>query len=164
MTLHRLQIRAGRYFVHEHPRSAASWENPHIKALRDDPRTTLAEADLCQFGLLSKDKEGINGSQILGWTTATVQRDRGFLRKLLSRHFPRFDPPRIIKLVGFPNGETFKILSKLTSGERDLETDLIDRDVRPEHERFGGVVSVLDRGGQRGGDQGQGALGQAKLL
>ena len=116
------------------------------------------------IGVISKDKEGINGSQILGWTTATVQRDRGFLRKLLSRHFPRFDPPRIIKLVGFPNGETFKILSKLTSGERDLETDLIDRDVRPEHERFGGVVSVLDRGGQRGGDQGQGALGQAKLL
>ena len=51
-------MRCGRYFVHEHPRSATSWEDPYIKALRNDPRTVLAEADLCQFGLMSRDKDG----------------------------------------------------------------------------------------------------------
>ena len=56
--LYREQMRGGRYFVHEHPKSATSWMNPHIKALREDPRTVLAEAGLCQFGLMSKDKEG----------------------------------------------------------------------------------------------------------
>ena len=57
-SLYREQMRAGRNFVHEHPKTAASWENAHIKALWNDPRTVLAEADLCQFGLRSKDKEG----------------------------------------------------------------------------------------------------------
>ena len=56
--MYRELMRGGRYFVHEHPKTADSWNNPHIKALRDDPRTTLAESDLRQFGLISKDKEG----------------------------------------------------------------------------------------------------------
>ena len=35
VALYREQMRGGRYFVHEHPRTAASWMNAHIKALRE---------------------------------------------------------------------------------------------------------------------------------
>ena len=44
--------------MHEHPKTAVSWENAHIEALKGDPRTIVAEADLCQFGLRSRDREG----------------------------------------------------------------------------------------------------------
>ena len=54
----REQMRGARYFVHEHPKTSTSWHNKHIKALREDPRTVLAEADLCQFWLMSKDRDG----------------------------------------------------------------------------------------------------------
>jgi len=68
------------------------------------------------IGAISKDKEDSSGGQILGWTMATVQRNRGFLMNQLCALFPSVSPPKIIKLVGFPNGETFKTLSKMTSG------------------------------------------------
>ena len=51
-------MQEGRYFTHERPMLAASWDVPCIKALRERPDVMIAEADLCQFGMMSKDEEG----------------------------------------------------------------------------------------------------------
>ena len=51
-------MRGGRYLVHEHPKLAVSWQVPCIQALVNDPRVVLAQADLCQFGMMSKDEHG----------------------------------------------------------------------------------------------------------
>ena len=52
------QIRAGRYFVHEHPDTATSWQVPCIENLTRLPEVKVARADLCMFGLKSSDSHG----------------------------------------------------------------------------------------------------------
>ena len=54
----REQLRGGRYFVHEHPLTAKSWEVPCVNALSRTPRVYLVKADMCQFGMKSRDAEG----------------------------------------------------------------------------------------------------------
>ena len=56
--VYRAQMRAGRYFVHEHPQTATSWKVPEIDALANSPMVMKAYANMCAFGMTSKDKEG----------------------------------------------------------------------------------------------------------
>ena len=58
--MYREQMRNGRYFTHEHPKMAESWNLDFMIALRDTPGVLAAEADLRQFGLKSK-KNGVEG-------------------------------------------------------------------------------------------------------
>ncbi len=44
------QMQDGRYFLHEHPLSASSWQLPSIDKLRSDPRVDRVHGDQCQFG------------------------------------------------------------------------------------------------------------------
>ena len=57
--LYREQLRAGRYFLHEHPKLASSWAEDCVKSLAQDPTVMKTEIDQCAYGLLSKDKEGV---------------------------------------------------------------------------------------------------------
>ena len=52
------QMDRGGYFLHEHPSTARSWKRPCIErtAARDD--VFLVKADLCRYGLMSKDEWG----------------------------------------------------------------------------------------------------------
>ena len=87
VALYREQMRCGRYFVHEHPRSATSWEDPYIKALRNDPRTVLAEADLCQFGLMSRDKDGESfAKKPTTFLTNSLEMQKSLSKKCTSTH------------------------------------------------------------------------------
>ena len=52
------QIKAGRYFVHEHPRTAASWHVECMRRLAKHPLVMRVDADLCAFGLMSRDMHG----------------------------------------------------------------------------------------------------------
>ena len=53
-------MRAGRYFVHGHPRSASSWKVDSIKQLVDSPMVVKAYANMCAFGIItSEDKERV---------------------------------------------------------------------------------------------------------
>ena len=52
------QVRQGRYFLHEHPKTATSWEVPCMKKPVDNPRVYKVSADMCQFGMKSTDKLG----------------------------------------------------------------------------------------------------------
>ena len=44
------QIQAGRYFLHEHPRSASSWRLPAMEELMKIPGVVLTHGDQCQYG------------------------------------------------------------------------------------------------------------------
>ena len=57
--LYREQLEAGRYFLHEHPKSATSWMEKCMKNLACDPIVMGTEIDQCAYGLVSKDKEGV---------------------------------------------------------------------------------------------------------
>jgi hypothetical protein len=55
------QLRCGRHFLHEHPRTATSWSVPEVLALRARPEVGEVIADLCQFGLRSPSPVGGTG-------------------------------------------------------------------------------------------------------
>ena len=48
--LYREQLEAGRYFLHEQPRSAASWEEKVVESLAKVPGVEVISADQCQLG------------------------------------------------------------------------------------------------------------------
>ena len=48
----------GRYFVYEHPQSAASWSNPNVDKLAATAGVMRAELDQCEFGFTSEDELG----------------------------------------------------------------------------------------------------------
>ena len=57
-TLAHKQMEGGRHFVYEHPKSAASWDNPSIRRLASTPGALRTELDQCEFGLTSEDEVG----------------------------------------------------------------------------------------------------------
>ena len=54
ITLYRMQMDKGRYWLHEHPWSAKSWQIPEMEELFEDPKVQFAYADQCQFGSTAK--------------------------------------------------------------------------------------------------------------
>ena len=56
--LYRMQMGNGRYWLHEHPWSAKSWQIPEMEELLKDPKVQVAYADQCQFGLTEKISSG----------------------------------------------------------------------------------------------------------
>ena len=44
--------------MHEHPKSAASWDNPSVDRLASTPGVMRTELDQCEFGLMSEDELG----------------------------------------------------------------------------------------------------------
>ena len=49
--LYRLQMKDGRYWLHEHPWSARSWQLPCIQELEKTRRTLKVQAHMCEFNL-----------------------------------------------------------------------------------------------------------------
>ena len=56
--MYRIQLREGRYFVHEHPAGATSWRMEVIKKLWGEEGVRAVIADQCEYGLISRDKWG----------------------------------------------------------------------------------------------------------
>ena len=46
-----MQARGGRYYVHEHPWSCASWDSDPVQSLLGLPGTILVRLDMCRFNL-----------------------------------------------------------------------------------------------------------------
>ena len=57
--LWRIQHQAGRVFVFEHPATATSWENSSVKELMRLPGVLLSVMDMCCYGMIAQDKEGV---------------------------------------------------------------------------------------------------------
>ena len=47
----RSQVKRGKFFLYEHPRSARSWSDPAIKKLLSIPGVGTTTCDQCMFGL-----------------------------------------------------------------------------------------------------------------
>ncbi len=47
------QLEAGRYFLHEHPRWASSWELKAMKDLKRAPSVDVVQGDQCQYGAVA---------------------------------------------------------------------------------------------------------------
>jgi hypothetical protein len=56
--LYWMQLRAGRYFVHEHPKTATSWNLSCIRELVAHPKVVSTVAHICAYGLMSTDAVG----------------------------------------------------------------------------------------------------------
>ena len=50
MSLYQEQVDGGRYFLHEHPYWATSWQMEKVQTLLDVPKVQKVRADQCQFG------------------------------------------------------------------------------------------------------------------
>ena len=48
VSLYKLQIDEGRYFLHEHPWGAKSWHEPCIKELMKEPSVKVVRGDMCK--------------------------------------------------------------------------------------------------------------------
>lgn len=57
--MYKVQLEEGRVFLHEHPVSAASWEEPCIKQLMQDPRVFAVRTELCEAGYFAADGRGV---------------------------------------------------------------------------------------------------------
>jgi hypothetical protein len=56
--VYRGQLARGAHFLHEHPITATSWEEPAVKELRAHPQVQEATAHQCCFGLAARDPDG----------------------------------------------------------------------------------------------------------
>ncbi len=50
-SLYEEQIRAGRFFLHEHPAGATSWEEPSVRRIKKLPDVRVSRVDACQYGM-----------------------------------------------------------------------------------------------------------------
>ena len=48
--LYRQQLKNGRYFLHEHPAFATSWQEAVIQKTMSEPGVEIATCDQCQYG------------------------------------------------------------------------------------------------------------------
>ena len=71
--LYKLQLDAGRHFVHEHPTGATSWNDEWIQRLRGHPSADVVTSDLCEYGLLTPESNGIptNAKKPKRWTSSS---------------------------------------------------------------------------------------------
>ena len=53
MELYKEQLRHGRYFLHEHPAYATSWQEACVKKIREEPDVVAVVGDQCMYGCQS---------------------------------------------------------------------------------------------------------------
>ena len=71
--LYEIQWRSGRYFLHEHPDGAKSWQEACIRNLMKRHGVIRVTGDQCMDGLKSKDKQGVGPARgITGFLTNLV--------------------------------------------------------------------------------------------
>ena len=58
VSLYKIQLLAGRHFLHEHPAGATSWNDDWIKKLISHPKVSAVVSDQCEYGLLTPDANG----------------------------------------------------------------------------------------------------------
>ena len=58
ISLYRVQLGAGRHFLHEHPQTARSWEDPWMQQLLQQPRVRTTISDQCEYGLTAVAPDG----------------------------------------------------------------------------------------------------------
>ena len=68
--LYWIQLEAGRFFLHEHPDSASSWQVKAMQKLLEDERVLHVKGDMCAQGMTSNDWDGVGlVKKTTGWAT-----------------------------------------------------------------------------------------------
>lgn len=57
--LNQIQWEQGRYFLHEHPKSASSWDQSSVKQLCSCEGISKYDSDMCCFGMHEMGKDGL---------------------------------------------------------------------------------------------------------
>ena len=87
-SLYRKQLRAGRYFLHEHPATAVSWREDDIKNIASHPRVQTVVGDQGMYGLVTPSE--IDSSQMMPAMKATRSMSNSkIMLDLLSRRCDR---------------------------------------------------------------------------
>ena len=58
ISLYKMQLDAGRHFLHEHPHGASSWRDGIMRKLLNHPRVNTVVSDQCQHGLVTPGDNG----------------------------------------------------------------------------------------------------------
>jgi len=80
LEIYKIQMKAGRYFLHEHPNSASSWSMPEVVEMMAHEDVDVTTCDMCAYGFNTSDNIG----------EALVEKRT----KLMS------NPPEVLKRVG----------------------------------------------------------------
>lgn len=56
--VYKAQHKAGRYFLHEHPLAATSWQEPGIMVLENSEGVIRTKVHMCRFGMTQHTNEG----------------------------------------------------------------------------------------------------------
>jgi len=78
--IYRMQLRGGRHFLHEHPSTAKSWQEPEIMRLRNDPKVSEVIGHMCELGMAMKGPDGV--SRPVRKSTRWLSSAREVLRRL----------------------------------------------------------------------------------
>ena len=57
--LYKIQVASNRYFLHEHPWSAHSWNTQCIRELHKLKGVSAIRGDMCRFGMKQSDNLGV---------------------------------------------------------------------------------------------------------
>ena len=71
----RYQLRMGRHVAHEHPATAASWQEPELEALARHPRVITTTCHQCMYGLVTPAEGGgvLPARKATRWMTSSRQ-------------------------------------------------------------------------------------------
>jgi len=56
--IYRERMDKGRYFLHEHPKGATSWDMEEMKELMKDPRVYVVQGPMCRWDMKATDAQG----------------------------------------------------------------------------------------------------------
>ena len=56
--LYKIQIDAGRYYLHEHPLTASSWQEPCLRKIINHEHNFTTRIHMCAYGMKIPDKMG----------------------------------------------------------------------------------------------------------
>ena len=82
--LYHLQLEGGRYFLHENPDTAQSWDRPCMKELQRVPSVARIVGDQCQYGQQSRDGNPLR--KATGWLSNGQEILKALSKRCLGTH------------------------------------------------------------------------------
>ena len=58
LSLYKIQMDGNRFFLHEHPACASSWQDPWMLRLLQQPKVVTVVAHQCMYGLVTHTRDG----------------------------------------------------------------------------------------------------------
>ena len=57
-SIYKQRIKKGKYFLHEHPKSANSWKEECIQEINEMPNVEIVEGSMCRWKMVGRDASG----------------------------------------------------------------------------------------------------------